>query len=237
MTANKDNKAANYRWQRIQPALIVGHTLTVKAKREQPMAVLFRQSELDGACALHCIASVLVILELAKSQALTFASSRQYGVPADLWREFHDVYFTGCDAPDLVVRLQRMQLPIKLTAKYNGSDDVDAFAMQSLASGYLVLLSFKSVLTRRTNHWALGVGSEGLQYRNQAVPDTLLLLDPSGEEPRYMAWNARLRMQPHKKPETLSQQAKPMNWLYESPEWPAELVRITSAIRIIRSDV
>lgn len=240
MASRKEaSQSPSYRWQRTHPALIVGHVLTVKVKREEPMGVCFRQSEIDGACSVHCLASVLVILNLAKAEALTHMAQRKYGVPADVWREFHDVYFQGCMADDLVERVNRLGLPLKLTAHFKGDADLDHFAVRSLSRGDLVMLSFRSVLNRRTHHWALGVGVEGTQAGRETTVDTVLCIDPSADEPVFRAFNARLRVQVPSAARGLLNESpsKPVHWLYDSPEWPAEVVRLTGAVRFQRTDL
>lgn len=229
----------SYRWQRIHHALIVGHVLTVKATRADYMHCHFSQADGDGACSIYCLCSVLVILNLAKAAALTYMAQRKYGVPADVWREFHDTYFHGCMADDLVARVNRLGLPLKLTARYKDDADLDHFAVRSLSRGDLVMLSFRSVHTRKTHHWALGIGVVGMHSGRDTTVDTVLLLDPSGDEPEFRAFNARLRVQ---MPSVASQllrtsPAKPVHWIYESPEWPAEVVRLTGAVRFQRSDL
>jgi hypothetical protein len=235
---SEPGSGVSYRWQRIHHALIVGHVLTVKAKREEPMRCHFRQSDMDGACSVHCLASVLVILSLAKAEALTYMASRRYGTPAAVWRQFAEVNFQGCMADDFVQRVNRLGLPLKVTARYKDDADLDHFAVRSLSRGDLVMLSFRSVHTRKTHHWALGIGVEGMQSGRDTTVDTVLLLDPSGDEPEFRAFNARMRVQ---MPSVASQllrtsPAKPVHWLYESPEWPAEVVRLTGAVRFQRSD-
>ncbi len=227
-----------YRWQRTHPALIVGHVLAVKAKREEPVSVCYRQSMLDGACSIHCLCSVLVILTLAKAEALTYMPQRKYGVPAAVWREFSDVYFQGCMADELVERVNRLGLPLKLTARFKGDADLDHFAVRALSRGDLVMLSFRSVLNRKTHHWALGIGVEGTQAGRETTMDTVLLIDPSADSPVFRAFNSRLRVQVPSAARGLLHESpsKPVHWLYDSTEWPAEVVRLTGAVRFQRSD-
>ena len=234
MATKKQPPTPSYRWQRVHPALIVGHVLTVKSNREAPMAVLYRQSEFDGACGLIVFAMILVVLGLAKSNALTEMSRRRHGIPSCVWKEFHDVYFSGVESLDFVERIHRLHLPLVITARHKDAADLDWFAISNLAKGELVALSFKSVLTRRTNHWALAVGSEGVQCGREAQTDTLLLLDSSATEPVFRAFNARLRMSETSQHEALkakTSKPKPVIWLYDSTEWAPEQVRLTSAIR------
>jgi hypothetical protein len=238
-TRKASSPSPSYRWQRTHPSLIVGHELTVKVKREELMRVCYRQSEIDGACSVHCLASVLVILNLAKAEALTQMAHRKYGVPAEFWREFHDLYFQGCMADELVERVNRLGLPLKLTARFKDDIDLDHFAVRSLSRGFLVMLSFRSVLNRKTHHWALGVGVEGTQAGRETTMDTVLLIDPSAEAPVFRAFNARLRVQVPSAARGLLNESpsKPVHWLYDSPDWPAEIVRLTGAVRFQRIDL
>jgi hypothetical protein len=82
------------------------------------------------------------------------------------------------------------------------------------------------------------VGVEGVQVGREIAVDTVLLIDPSADEPVFRAFNARLRVQVPSAARGLlhEQPSKPMHWLYDSPEWPAEVVRLTGAVRFQRTD-
>jgi hypothetical protein len=235
MMARAKQQATSYRWQRVHPALRIGHFLSVKNKREEPMKVFFQQSELDGACGIHCVSMVLVILGLAKSYALTEMSRRKYGVPADVWREFSDVYFCGVEVEEFVERIRRLKLPIDVAYRTKGYASLDQFAIDNLMRGELVALAFKSVNNRRTNHWALAVGCEGYQTGRESHTDTLLMLDPSATEPEFRAFNARLRL-PDSRVQISNPKAgkslKAINWQYDSTDWQPEPVRLIGAVRL-----
>ena len=68
--------------------------------------------------------------------------------------------------------------------------------------------------------------------------DTVLLIDPSADDPVFRAFNARLRVQVPSAARRLLHESpsKPVHWLYDSTEWPAEVVRLTGAVRFQRSD-
>jgi hypothetical protein len=235
MTARSKQQSTSYRWQRVHPALRIGHFLTVKNKRAEPMKVFFQQSELDGACGIHCVSMVLVILGLAKSYALTEMSRRKYGVPADVWREFGDVYFCGIEVEEFVERIRRLGLPIDVAYRTREYASLDQFAIDNLMRGELVALAFKSVNNRRTNHWALGVGCEGVQFGRESNTDTLLVLDPSATEPEFKAFNARLRLSETKSQSRISRasrNSKPINWQYDSTDWQPEPVQLLGAVRL-----
>ncbi|MBS7809243.1 hypothetical protein [Variovorax sp. PCZ-1] len=238
MASKKKNSTVSWRWQRTHPALIVGHVLTAKANRVENQRVLYRQSDLDGACAIHSLCSVLTAMNLARGQALTQMAHRKYGLPADVWREFADVYHTGCMADDLVQRVSRLGLPLKLTARFAGDSDLDHFAVRHLYQGHAAMLSFRSVHTGKTHHWASAVGLAGWQQGRTSAVDTILLLDASGEEPSFREFNARLRAPQSAATKTLLTKpaSKPIHWHYDSPEWPAESVRLTGVVVFKRSD-
>ena len=233
----------SYRFQRHHPALLAGQFLTVQNKRQQPVRVVFTQSDIDSACSLHCTAMALSILDLAKGCALEFMSRRKYGVPAEVWSLFADSYFVGLEPRDFVVLLKQLTLPLQVTARFKGDCDLETFAVTHLMRGELVALCFKSVAHSRTRHWSLGIGVSGKQRGQTAVPDTLLMLDPSCRtEPTFSVYNARLKLPTHGagSRQVVSaakrQSARPLLWNYDSPEWSPELVCLTGAVVLRRSD-
>jgi hypothetical protein len=242
MAARKTTQTTSYRFQRHHPALQPGQYLTVKNLRQDPVRVMFFQSDLDSACALHCIAMGLSILDLAKGCALELMSRRKYGVPAEVWSIFKDTYFAGVEPRDYVALIKQLTIPLSVTARYKGDRDLDTFAITNLMRGELVALCFKSIAHSRTRHWALGVGAAGAQCGQTAVPDTLLLLDPSCRtEPSFGVSNARLRLPTHgagsRQAKSYATRARPLMWQYDSPEWSPELVCLTGAVRLRRSDI
>jgi hypothetical protein len=242
MATRKTTTTASYRFQLHHPALQPGHYLTVQNKRQEPVRILFTQSDIDSACGLHCLAMALSILDLAKGCALQFMSRRKYGVPAEVWSVFQDTYFTGVEPHDYVALVKQLTVPLAVAARYKGDRDLDTFAITNLTRGELVALCFKSIAHSRTRHWALGVGAAGAQHGQTAVSDTLLLLDPSCRtEPSFGVSNARLRLPTHgagsRQAKSTATRARPLMWLYDSPEWSPELVCLTGAVRFRRSDI
>ena len=244
MTKSKIVCKTNYRFQRHHPALLQGTFITVQNKRKQPVRVVFAQSDCDSACALHCTAMALSILDLAKACALQFMSSRKHGISAEVWSLFKDSYFIGLEPRDFVMLLKQLTLPLLVTPRFEGDPDLDNFAVTHLMRGELVALSFKSVANSRTSHWSLGVGVAGKKMGRTAVPDTLLMLDPSCRaEPTFSVYNARLQlpMQGYESrraaTEANSLKGRPLLWSYGSPEWSPDLVCLTSAVVLGRSDI
>ncbi len=230
----------SYRFQRVHPALITGHALTVKAQRAEPIQPFVQQSPLDSACGVHIIAAILGITALAKPSALANMSRRQHGVAAAIWRAFGDTYFSGVYARDWVERLESLGLPLQLTPKYAPHDAVDAHVLDWLMQGSLVALVLHSVRHTRTKHWSLAVGAEGAFMDGKHHVDTVLLLDPATDGPMFAAHNARLRLKGPAMPKRVSKAEKtsrprPMIWLYESLAWNAEEVHLQAAVRVRRA--
>lgn len=223
-----------YRFQRCHPALQSGHIVTAQLKRQDPVSVFFAQSDLDSACGLHVLTMVLSILGLAKACAMTGMSHRKYGVPAEVWSAFKHTYFTGCEVEEYVELIDSLNLPLNLKTVCE-PNSIDQFALENLMQGELVALAFASIKNQRTKHWALGIGVEGRVIGRTSQPDTLLLLDPSGSEPPFRTWNARLRVPQNPVRSHVSQLtkrvSKPLEWLHEAPEWPSEPVRLLAAVR------
>lgn len=243
---NSSAQPVVYRFTRHHPALQVGDTLTVQSKREEPVRVFFGQSDLDGACGLHVASMMLVILDLAKSGALSDMNRRKFGVPAIVFAAFKHTYFEGVNADEYVTILESLNLPLQMTLRTDKnkikSSSVDAFTIDCLMRGELVAIAIASVKNQRTKHWVLGVGVEGAVCGRNSIPDGLQLLDPSASAPPpFGACNARLRIPKDGRNSTTNKLAerlhkkvinlKPIHWLYESPDWRSEPVRLMAAVR------
>ena len=245
VSRKSSTQAVAYRFQRHHPALQVGDVLTVQSKREEPVRVFFGQSQLDGACGLHAATMMLVILDLAKSDALRDMSRRKFGVPAIVFEAFRPTYFLGVDADEYVTILESLDLPLQITLRTDRdkskTGNLDAFVVDCLMRGELVAIAVASVNNRRTKHWVLGIGVEGAVCGRDSIPDGLQLLDPSASEPHFRAYNARLCM-PHDGRSTLpnrlavklhqkAARQQPIQWDYSAPDWDTEPVRLIAAVR------
>lgn len=217
----------SYRFSRIHHALNVGPHLRVTLKVGHSARVLFQQSVIDSACGLHVFAMVLVILGVAKRSALEQMSQRTFGVAANVWRGFKETVFNGIDAREYVALIDTLHLPLHLRWRDQVGCDVDEFTLDGAMQGELIAVAFESIKNQRTRHWALCIGCEGSAMGRTAIPDTLLLLDPSASEPAYAGWNARLRMLAR----TRRQKAQGIAWRYESPDFDSEPVRLLAAVQ------
>lgn len=236
------NEVPAYGFQRVHASLQTGHALTVRQQRQEPVRCFMQQSTLDGACGTHVLAMILVIFDLAKASALHDMSQRKYGVAAQVWTAFAPTYFCGVHANEWVKLVDSLDLPLKLSAKYGAKDYVDRYAVDWLMHGELVALAFASVKHQRTRHWALAVGIEGVLAAKKHQPQRILLLDPSGREPSFSAFNARLRLpisgtgsrraKQLMSADTSNARPATVFWHYESSEWSSELVRILAAVRV-----
>jgi hypothetical protein len=239
-------QAVAYRFTRHHPALQVGDTLTVQSKREEPVSVFIGQSALDAACGVHCAAMMLILLDLAKSSALLDMHRRKFGISSTVFSAFQKTYFEGVNADEYVPILESLDLPLQMTLRTDKdkgkTGSVDAFAADCLMRGELLAIVIASVNNRRTKHWVLGIGIEGAVCGRDSIPDGLLLLDPSASAPpAFSACNARLRIPKDGRNSTVNKLAeklykkvanlKPIHWIYESPDWRSEPVRLMAAVR------
>lgn len=241
--AKPSKQVVAYRFQRVYPGFFTGPVLTVKAQRAEPVRPFMKQSDLDAACGIHLVAMIVAIFGLAKPSALHDMARRKYGVAAEIWTAFGHTYFSGAHALEWLQLLSDLDLPIELTSKFEGEDNVDGHAVDCLMAGDLVAIAVASIKHSKTKHWTLGVGVDGAVLSDKShVPDTLLLLDPSGSEPSFTAYNARLKL-PTTGDGTRSPKCnlvgadskgktKPVTWLYEAAEWNAEEVKLLAAIRV-----
>jgi hypothetical protein len=241
--AKPSKQVVAYRFQRVFPGFITGPVLTVKAQRAEPVRPFMKQSDLDAACGIHLVAMIVAIFGLAKPSALHDMARRKYGVAAEIWTTYGHSYFTGVHALEWVQLFDDLELPVELTSKFEGEDNVDGHAVDWLMAGDLVAIAVASIKHSKTKHWTLGVGIEGTVLTDKThVPDTLLLLDPSGSEPSFTAHNARLKLPTGGDGTRLPKcnlvgtdskgKTKPVTWHYEAAEWNAEEVKLLAAIRV-----
>ncbi|RYG22513.1 MAG: hypothetical protein EON93_25050, partial [Burkholderiales bacterium] len=152
--------------------------LTAKCQRQDPVLAHFRQSEMDGACAHHALASALVILGLIKRSAVLEQSRRRYGVAAILYTVLADHWMDGIYAPELVGAIEQLNLPLDVKWVDGFDTGVDALTVDALMRGSLVLIAYQSERDRH-RHFVLAVGCGGVMDRQRSAVDTLLVLDPS----------------------------------------------------------
>lgn len=233
-----------YRFQRIYPGFITGPVLTVKAQRPQPVRPFMSQGDTcENNCGLILTAMITAIFGLAKPSALQDMALRKYGVAAAIWSAYGHTYFTGVHALEWVQLFDDLELPVELTSKFEGDDNVDGHAVEWLMAGDLVAIAIASVNSGKTKHWTLGVGIEGKALSDKThEPDTLLLIDSCSAEPSFAAHNARLKLPTtgngKRSPKCnlagtdAKGKTKPVTWLYEAAEWHAEEVKLLAAIRV-----
>ena len=244
-TSKTKSETVAYRWQRYHASLQTGNYLTVQSKRKDPVSVFFGQGDIDGSCGISVFCAVLVIFDLAKNIALQDMPRRKYGVPAEVWAVFHYTFFCGVYAHEFVELVDSLKLPLNLTLRQDKEGGLDKWTVDNLMRGELVAVTFASVRNRRTKHWALCVGCEGSMTGRDSRTDTILLLDPSGSGPSFNVANSRLCV-PQTGPGSRggkaaaelhkSKGAKPIDWLYEGPEWATEPMRLTAAVRFRLAD-
>ena len=216
---------ALYRTVRYHPALNAGHTLTVSGARQEPVDVLLRQSDIDGACAHHCVAMALIILGLVKRSAVINQAKRKSGVAAQLYQTLADGWFEGFHAKQLFEAIESMKLPLVARLR-DDFKSVDASAVKALLDGKLVLLVYESERNSH-RHWVLGVGVSGFQAGKSVAVDTLLVLCPSSDPMPLASHNARLYREQATK---ITSASASISWQFESMHYSCEPVRLLSVI-------
>ena len=216
-----------YRTVRYHPALNAGHTLSVRDFREKSVDVFLRQSELDSACAHHCLSMAFLILGLAKRNAMVNQATRKSGVAATLYQALADGWFKGFHALPLYQAIERMRLPLLLEMR-DDFEGVDAFAVNALLKGQLVMLAYQSERNGH-RHWVLGVGVSGLQSGKSFPVDTILVLCPSSDPVPLASHNARLWQE---EATTFSKGCTSTSWQFESMPYASEPVLLMAAISL-----
>ena len=219
------NPKSVYRTVRYHAALDAGHTLSVSGTRQEPVDVFMRQSDMDGACAHHCVSIALIILGLVKRSAVLNQAKRKSGIAAQLYRAMGDSWFEGINAKPVLDALHQMELPVILRLRDN-YEGVDAFAVEALQRGLLTLLAYESERNRH-RHWVLGVGVSGIETGESFAVDTLLVLCPSSDPVPLASHNGRLHRD---QAITDTKGNTASSWQFESMPYSSEPVRLMSAI-------
>jgi hypothetical protein len=226
-----DAQRKGFRVHRYHAALHVGHALTTRSQRQEPVEVHLRQSSADSACALHCAAMCLIALGLCRRSAILVMSQRKYGVAADLYEFLGFSWLEGAFAKDVVEALEAMELPIAIDWKDGFDRGVDAFAVESLKKGRLTLLAYESTKNRH-RHFVLGIGCGGHMVGQKFTVDSLLVLDPSTDALALSCCNGVLSID---KLVVFERRKSSLEWQYASAG-ETEPVRLMSAISVVRND-
>ncbi len=220
-----------YRVQRYHEALRLGEILSVQGCRKQPVELHLRQSMLDAACGIHCVAMCLIALDLVKRSAILAMGQRRHGLAADIYKLFEGSWKSGIYPEQLVDALQALELPIEVRAAHGFDSGVDQFAADCLKRAELTLLAYESVRDCH-RHYLLGVGCGGLVDGQSMRIDSLLVLDPSADSMSMSCCNAALVLD---RPVDLTRRKRSVQWRYIGAEG-TESVRLMSAISVVRRD-
>lgn len=217
------------RVQRYHPALNLGDMLTVNAQRQEAVEIHMRQSSADSACALHCVAMALIILNMVKRSAVVAMTHRKYGVAADLYELLGHTWLQGVFAGEVVEALEAMELPLRVRWADGFDADTDAFAIDSLKRCQLTMLAYEASGSDRHRHFVLGVGCGGTMHGRNLAVDSLLMLDPSIDALPFSCCNAILSID---KANETPKRRKSIQWSYAS-FGACESVRLMSAISLV----
>ncbi|MFM0434848.1 hypothetical protein PQQ84_00175 [Paraburkholderia strydomiana] len=118
-------------------------------------------------------------------------SSRRRGPEAAFWNSVRPYYLSGATLHELAALIHELGWNLNPIVAEGAHSSVMEFCVRELSRGHLVVVSWRTV--RRTHyHAVLAVGLEGVQRGRTFEPHTLLLLDPSENEPWLSTCNARM---------------------------------------------
>ena len=145
-----------------------------------------QQSDLDGACGLHCALMALMLFGLVDRHELArLGQSKARQSPlAHLWKNSTPHYFSGLRPRQLKALLKPYQGQLTCTLATDHPGPETAATVQADGVGLL------AILHRDFAHWVLALGCGGEE--DDPDRDTLLILDPSLPPIPLLPWNATL---------------------------------------------
>lgn len=159
--------------------------------RSRPLPLYHRQGWWDKACGLYSAAMALTLFG-----AIAYGSTatmRQKKTLAQLRQVATDRFGTGFDGKELSAMLASCDTSLQIEHRGGGHRKVLAFALNELATGAAVLVSWRN-REKTVFHWMLAIGVEGRQDGEAFRPTALLALDPDAPEPYLCAYNGRLAL-------------------------------------------
>ncbi|HEY3536646.1 MAG TPA: hypothetical protein VGL01_04375 [Trinickia sp.] len=168
--------------QKLHPALYPGARLTLDDTRRP---LFSRQGDWDAGSALHCAAMALAMLGRLPDPV----NVRGYasGPVPHFWDRAWPHYLHGLTPSELAAFVWELDAGVQPVPLEGSADELARLCVLELAAGWPVLVWIVNCRTDE-RHAALVVGIE----EHDAIPTTLLLLDPAGAAPVLAACNARL---------------------------------------------
>lgn len=147
-----------------------------------------QQSDLDGACGLHCLLMAIQLFGIAdRDEIEDIANSRKKRL-RKLWRYSRQRYFIGSRPEQLRSMLSPYRDKISCAIHKRRCFN---HALSMLAEGGVCIVG---ITNDDLNHWVLAVGTGGHQRGDDYRPDLLLILDPSFPPIPLLPWNGLLSM-------------------------------------------
>ncbi|WP_027798862.1 hypothetical protein [Paraburkholderia dilworthii] len=174
--------------QRLHSALHVGQRLTVA---DANIPAFSYQGGWDSGCTLHCLAMAGALLGQLTDPSKV--SSRRRGPEAAFWNSVRPYYLSGATLSELAELIRELDWNLKPVVAEGAHSSVMEFCVRELSQGHLVVVSWRTV-HRSHYHAVLAIGMEGVQRGTTFEPHTLLMLDPSENEPWLSTCNARMSL-------------------------------------------
>lgn len=208
--------------QRLHPELRVDMLPSV-ARKNRLEPLLARQGIWDSGCGAHCVAMAMALA--GELHSVVELAERRRGVAGRLWRAAQATYFDGATLDELAAMIESLRTGRSITSCAGTTTACLPFALAALDAGSIVLVSWHSRHGRQ-HHFALLVGSEGVQSGANYTPHALLALDPGVDDVSLCGYNARLEFTVHPRP------VSPLYFRYASGDGNTLAVRLTGALAI-----
>ena len=163
----------------------------LKASSDGPMvgrsALHLQQSDIDGACGMHCALMALMLFGIVKRIELIDLSHARKKPLAELWRRTADYYFVGSKPRQLQSAFgpYKKSVSCRVLRKKNR-------AAQTLNTLQMDGVCIIGINTKDFSHWVLAIGTGGKEGIDTLDAETLLILDPEIPPIPLLPWNATL---------------------------------------------
>lgn len=167
-----------YRWHPALEASVSGPAIG-------PVPVHLQQSDLDGACGLHCAFMALLLFGLIERHDLDQLPTSRKKRQKALWRKAERRYFHGAHP-------KHLQAVFALYPDVHCSVQEQDCVSQALAVLAAAGLAIVNIHNPELDHWVLAVGTGGKEQDGCFQPLWLLILDPAHGPLPLTPWNGLL---------------------------------------------
>ncbi len=172
--------------QKFHPALRFGRRLAT-VHSDNPL--FSRQGHWDGGSTLHCAAMALALL--GRIGDPLWLPYHEDGNERTVWDHAWPHYLHGLTLSELASFIAELNLGLRTADEGGQATSLVRFCERELHAGWPVVIGWQQRLPVQA-HAALVTGIEGHLHGRTFDPHALLLLDPAGDDPGFVGFNARL---------------------------------------------